>query len=234
MKLRKRIRKTQEIRFNKIIDSVSDIYAPKPASMFIPEWYREIEATIPRGKQTPDTTLTIKKCMPVFDSITAGYIIVSPCDVYISIQDGEPQYRSTISELIQFHPRKQAYNHPLSNRYQYPKWINPWAIKTPPGYSTYFKPPAHNPNDWFQILEGFVDTDIYNAMINFPFVLLNPEKEGLIPAGTPIAQVIPVKRDVWQSKITNETNEHKQTMDTINSQFFNRYKSMFWQRKEYK
>ena len=49
------------------------------------------------------------------------------------------------------------------NEYPYPKWINPWAIKTPAGYSVYFKPPAHNPNQWFEILEGVVDTDTYSA-----------------------------------------------------------------------
>lgn len=233
MKMYKKTLKPQEIQFNKIIDVVSDDYAPKPASMFIPSWYREIEATIPRGEQTPDSTITIKKCIPVLDAITAGYIIVSPCDVYITIKDEEPNYHSAIQNIISFHPRKQAYNHPLANKYQYPKWLNPWAIKTPKGYSTYFKPPAHNPNPWFQILEGFVDTDNYSAAVNFPFVLLNPDKEGLIPAGTPIAQVIPIKRETWQSKISSNKDEQNNFSNKLNSQFFDRYKHMFWQRKKY-
>jgi len=214
-----------------VLDEVSEEYKPQPAIKFIPKWYKEIEPRFPH-KQTPESLPTIKRCIPVLDAITAGYIIVSPCDVYVSIKDGEPYYNSAIQNLIQFHPRKQAYNHPKANIYQFPKWINSWAIKTPKGVSCYFKPPAHNPNPWFEILEGFVDTDTYSAAINFPFVLKNPEQEFMIPAGTPIAQVIPIKRDNWKMKI-KEKSEHTKISLFLNSQFFDRYKHMFWHRKKY-
>lgn len=223
---------TQKITFSKTLDNVSDIYVPQPASKFIPEWYKKIENRFPIEK-TPESTPTIKKCVPVLDAITAGYIIVSPCDVYISIKDGVPNYSNPLG-IIQFHPRKQAYNHPKVNNFEYPKWINPWAIKTPKGYSIYFKPLAHNPNPWFEILEGFVDTDTYSAAVNFPFVLLNPNKECLIPAGTPIAQVIPIKRDSWKITINNNTKESNAISNLISSQYFDRYKRLFWTRKEYK
>jgi hypothetical protein len=224
--------KTQEILFSKTLEQVSDEYAPKPAFKYVPEWYKKIETRFPIEKN-PSSLPTIKKCIPVLDAITAGYIIVSPCDVYVSIKDGEVQYTNPLG-IIEFHPRKQAYNHPQANIYQFPKWINPWAIKTPKGYSCYFKPPAHNPNPWFEILEGFVDTDTYSAPVNFPFVLLNPEKECLIPAGTPIAQVIPVKRDSWQMSTNNEIENQSSVIKLLNSQFFDRYKRMFWEKKEYK
>lgn len=223
--------KKQQITFSKVIKEVSDEYAPQPASKFIPEWYKKIETRFPIEKK-PNSLSTIKKCIPVLDSITAGYIIVSPCDIYVSIKDGEINYESSLN-IIHFHPKKQAYNHPQGNMYQYPKWLNPWAIKTPKGYSTYFKPLAHNPNPWFEILEGFVDTDTYSASVNFPFVLKDTTFEGIIPAGTPIAQAIPIKRDSWKMKIV-ENNEHLSITSLLNSRFFDRYKNIFWQRKEYK
>jgi len=223
--------KQNQIVFSKTIDEVAEEYHPQPASKFIPEWYKNIESYIPQ-KKNPDSTVTIKKCIPVLDSMTAGYVIVSPCDVYVSIKDGEPFYNSTINSMIQFHPRKQAYSHPMANEFTYPKWINPWAIKTPKGWSCYFKPLAHNPNPWFQILEGFVDTDTYNSPINFPFVLKDPYKECLIPAGTPIAQIIPVKRESWKMKI-DEIPEADSVKKMINSKFFDRYKKMYWEKKQY-
>ena len=223
---------TQSITFTKTLDAVSDEYAPQPASKFIPEWYKKIETRFPIEKN-PESLPTVKKCIPVLDAITAGYVIVSPCDVYVSMKDGEPHYNSPLG-IIQFHPRKQAYNHPKANDFQYPKWINPWAIKTPKGYSVYFKPLAHNPNPWFEILEGFVDTDTYSAAVNFPFVLLNPGKEFLIPAGTPIAQVIPIKRDSWKMNVSNDIKLVNSITGLLNSQFFDRYKRLFWNRKEYK
>jgi hypothetical protein len=167
------------------------------------------------------------------DSITAGYIIVTPCDIYVSIKDGEIEYENPLN-IIEFHPRKQAYNHPQANIYKFPKFINPWAIKTPKGYSCYFKPPAHSPNPWFEILEGFVDTDVYSTNVNFPFVLLDPDKECLIPAGTPIAQVIPIKRDSWKMDITKDVDEANNVSKFLSSQYFDRYKRLFWEKKEYK
>jgi hypothetical protein len=96
-----------------------------------------------------------------------------------------------------------------------------------------FKPPAHNSNPWFEILEGIVDTDAYSVSVNFPFVLKNPTEEFMIPAGTPIAQVIPFKREEWQSSFSDDEKSPKKIEAYLNSQFFDRYKRMFWSRKSY-
>lgn len=229
--------KTKSISFTDTL-GVSKEYAPKSAVHFIPDWYKGMETYFPK-ERTPDSLPTIKKCIPVLDAITAGYIIVSPCDVYVSFKDGEPDFRSSLSNIIgfpkivSFHDRKQGYAHPLANEHKFPKWTNPWGIKTPSGYSCLFKPPAHNPNPWFQILEGIVDTDTYNATVNFPFVLKNTTEDFIIPAGTPIAQVIPFKRDGWTSQILNGDEVQRKTMARLESRFFDRYKHMFWNRKTY-
>jgi hypothetical protein len=217
------------------VQGVSDFYKPIPASKVIPEWYKKMGSFYPKEK-VPTSTPTIKKCIPVLDAITAGYIIVSPCDVYVSFKEGSPDYNSAIKGLIAFHPVKQAHLHPRMNEHPFPKWINPWGIKTPKGYSCLFVPPMHNPNPYFVILEGIVDTDEYITPINFPFVLKNPEKECLIPAGTPIAQVIPFKRDVWEAKHSSREEDIKESHklnDFIDSHFFDRYKRFKWTRKMY-
>jgi hypothetical protein len=220
------------ITFTKSLN-VSDEYCPKPATNFIPEWYKNLETRIPIEKK-PSSLATVKKCIPVFDAITSGYIIVSPCDVYVSIEDGQLVYKSPLN-IVEFHPMKQAHNHPVVNGNPFPKWINPWAIKTPKGYSTLFIAPMHNPNPWFEIMPGIVDTDTYTASVNFPFVLKDVTKEVLIPAGTPIAQLIPIKRSSWISEVIKEIpNKENPVINYLNSQFFDRYKKMFWNRKEYK
>jgi len=221
-----------KIVFTKVIQ-VADEYAPKPATSFIPQWYKDLQTRIPIEKR-PDSKVTIKKCIPVLDAMTAGYIIVTSCDVYIKIEDGQPVYQNPLG-IIEFHPMKQAHTAPFVNGYPFPKWINPWAIKTPKGYSTLFIAPLHNPNPWFEILPGIVDTDTYTASVNFPFVLKDPTKEVLIPAGTPIAQVIPIKRSSWVSDVVKTVpTEPSAVAVYLSSQFFDRYKRMFWERKEYK
>ena len=215
-----------------------DLEQPQPASAFIPDWYKNVESYIGGKKITNGNGMsmaTIKRCMPVFDAITAGYIITSPADVMITLKDGHQNFEWSNFGLISFHPIEQAPEHPARKPYQYPKWNNPWGIKTPKGYSTMFIQPMHR-ESVFTILPGIVDTDTYTAQVNFPFVVNDPNFEGLIPKGTPIAQIIPIKRDAWKMEFggQEELNEQVNISTKLNTKFFDRYKTMFWSRKEYK
>jgi hypothetical protein len=215
-----------------------EIVTPKPASKYIPEWYKKTESYI-GGIKKPDGNGigfgTIKKCIPVFDAITAGYIIELPSDVWVSIKDGQQYFEWSSLDLISFHPVEQAPFHPEKKDHAYPKFRNPWAIKTPKGYSTLFVQPFHR-ESLFTIMPGIVDTDNYFAPVNFPFVINNPKFEGLIPAGTPIAQVIPFKRESWKMIFGFQKDYMEQANITkkLQTNFFDRYKNMFWFKKEYK
>lgn len=215
-----------------------DLEQPRPASEFIPDWYKNMESYV-GGKKIPDgkgvTTGTVKRCMPVFDSIISGYIITLPADVFVSIKDGQQYFEWSTFGLISFHSVEQAENHPSRKPYPYPKFMNPWGIKTPKGYSVLFVQPFHREAP-FTILPGIVDTDEYYSQVNFPFVINDPSFEGLIPKGTPIAQVIPFKRESWKMEFGNEKQviENKKLSIKLQTKFFDRYKTMFWSRKEYK
>lgn len=224
---------SKKITFIPFQRTVAKEYNPQPASRFIPDWYKKTPPWSNK-KNHPTGSPTIKKCLPVLDAITAGYIIVSPCDVYVTIEDSEPKYSTPSDQfIIEHHPRKQAHLHPKANDFQFPKWINPWSIKTPKGYSLLFVAPLHNPNPWFEIMPGIVDTDNYSNPVNFPFVLKNPMQECLIPAGTPIVQIIPIKRDNWIHEFSQDMKEQENIHKVIHSLFFNRYKKLFWTRKSY-
>lgn len=216
---------------------------PLPASLCIPEWYKNTDSYL-NGQKIPTefhtTSGTIKKCLPVFDSITSGYIIFSSVDLFITQKEAEngskyPYYQWPSQDLIQFHSIAQAPIHPKYNGLEYPKWINNWSIKTPNGYSCLFVTPFHRDLP-FTILPGIVDTDKYNSPVNFPFVLNDISFEGLIPAGTPIAQVIPFKRDSWQIKYGDFKNveEANKILRLLKTKFFDGYKKMFWTKKEFK
>jgi hypothetical protein len=154
--------------------------------------------------------------------------------VYVSIKDGEQFFEWPALDLITFHPITQAPKHPSANSQGYPKWMNPWAIKTPKGYSTLFVQPMHR-ESVFTILPGIVDTDTYTATVNFPFVISDLKFEGMIPKGTPLVQVIPFKRDNWTLEFGSkkELEENYKITKNITLKFFDRYKSMFWTRKQF-
>lgn len=238
-----------DIVFTNDFDVLKEFY-PTPASENIPSWYKDLDSYTTNNKKILDSDgnigPTIKKCMPVFDSITTGYIIYTYSDIYVrqdetKTEHGEiiknPFYSWSYQNAIEFHSIDQAPSHPNRNNHNlaYPKFISPWGIKTPNGYSTLFIQPVHRESP-FTILPGVVDTDTYYAPVNFPFVLNDVSFEGMIPAGTPIAQVIPFKRDSWKMSFGSDKdfNEQRDTSKLLRSTYFDAYKNRFRQKKEYR
>ena len=232
--------KNKTIEFVRVKEYVSEEYSPVPASKMLPEWYKNLEGYITTEKmplEDGNTPATIKKCMPVFDSLSSGYLIRTYCDISI-IWDGTAYdyvLPNSYPGVITSHGIMQLPNHPgLNEEYTYaPKWTNPWAIKTPPGYSSLIIPPMHRDNV-ISIMPGVVDTDSFEDTINFPFLLSRKEFTGIIPAGTPIAQVIPFKRDSWESKSYKNLKHTDNHGKLVRSVFFEGYKNLFWKKKSYK
>jgi hypothetical protein len=83
-------------------------------------------------------------------------------------------------------------------------------------------------------MEGVVDTDTFPLSINFPF-FLRSDFSGTIPHGTPIAQVIPFKRDNFVSeKGEFDSKKYSSIHNYHDTTFFNRYKNKWWSRKVFK
>jgi hypothetical protein len=232
------------IKNNKIIFidtfDINQDFCPQPSKNFIPEWYKKTNPYLTKeikpisGGVFP---MTIKKCLPVFDSIIAGYTITTFVDVYVLLDKNEDnkeiqRYTWPTLDPIGFHPIEQASLHPQQNGLPFPKWMNPWSIKTPKGYSVLIKNPSHS-DSIFTILEGIVDTDDYNIPINFPFTMKDKNFEGLIPAGTPIAQIIPFKRENWKMQIEKMIDSKKITTRAFKSSFSNFYRNEFRKDKKY-
>jgi len=231
---------TQKIEFilHPLFDNTND-FTPIPASNSLPNWYKEMNPYINKNKTTGSglSNATAKKCLPMFDMMTSGYLIPLMGDVYVSLDDdGNQFYEWGDTKLIEFHnPKQMGELQKTKDLVSIPKFINAWGIKTPKNYACMFTTPT-NHNLPFEIFSGIVDTDTFHSAINFPFVMKNKKWTGLIKAGTPIAQVIPIKRDKWLSKIKKDAisqkliiKHHRITM----TNFISAYKRFFWQRKNY-
>jgi hypothetical protein len=116
------------------------------------------------------------------------------------------------------------------------KWLNWWAIRCPPGYSLLFVPPLNRPDPRFTIFSGIVDADRYFEYVNFPFVWNEPNYHGIVEAGTPIAQVIPIKRSSMLGKAViremspGDMREMEQTRARRRSHI-SLYRDKLWERK---
>jgi hypothetical protein len=228
---------SKEITFTNVLGL--DFFPPKPAIKQVEKWYIDTEEYVTNeGKKITnpgEVAHTIKKCIPIFDAMTSGYILYTQVDVQVTQKDGLPYWTWADQNAISFHAIIQAPLHPARNEAPYPKWNNPYAITTPPGYSVLFTQPMHR-ESVFTVLPGIVDTDAYKAPVNFPFVLNDVKWEGLIPAGTPMVQIIPFKRESWEHKIGSdkELEEQKKITKKLHTLFFNSYKRQFWSKKDYR
>ena len=181
---------------------------PKPilAADNKPTWYESTQAyygsdkpaVLVRGGRT-DLNQTIKHCMPVLDMMTAGFQILLPCDVYVSVDPSTGAKRMLwpdhMPTIVKNHALDQVGNYPFPEEYDRFafKWQNHWIVRTPPGWSCIFQHPAWHDNVPFRTLPAIVDTDHHEIAVEFPF-LLKSSFDGCIPKDTPIVQVIPFKR----------------------------------------
>lgn len=214
----------------------------------LPDWFKDLPSYTWGEKLPPDpsladkheTSATAKKCVPVYDALTSGYLLTLPTDLNVIQRDGQaPFFQWPTFELVRFQSPMQVKGHPVEESYSkkfnpgaaIPKIENPWRIRTPKGYSCLFLPPMHRENP-ITIMPAIVDTDLHDVTIKFPFVLSDPSFKGIIPKGTPYAQVIPFKRENWKSSYSEEDPEKKGSK--IHTVFFDGYRKMVWSKKHFK
>lgn len=173
---------------------------PIPAYKCMPDWFKKIPIEMPnRRDHFGAKGMTAKKCMPLLDAMSIGFIMPLFADANIRTNDSgsliEVGASSPFGDIIQFHSKDQVGGKTSPT---YPadaiKFINKWVIKTAPGYSTLFIPPINHIEPRFTCLGGFVDTDTYAKEVNFPAIWHEKNYDGIVNAGTPIVTVIPIKR----------------------------------------
>ena len=185
--------------------SVPKFLELKRGTDIIPNWYKDIPSKTKLKSTDEKEDLTIKRCIPVLDAFTTGYFLVTTEDYYFKY-DAEKEFsqvrggHNISHKAITMHPMSQLGDMPFSPefiKYAF-KWNNQYLIKTPPGYSVLFTHPINKPELPFYTLSGVVDTDAYIMPVLFPFLMKN-NFSGVLPAGTPVVQIIPFKRDDWKA-----------------------------------
>lgn len=233
-----------KIKFSTHPDILNSIPHPKPASKFVPSWYKSMSSEHKCPVRETDTIPTIKQCLPVRDLITSGYIIPAWCDMsfkkdskgFINCQSATPEdYNGQYSIGVSQHSTIQVKGTPLedfSDGEKLVKLNNPWFIKTPSNYSCILMSPFYQTTG-LTILPGIVDTDSHILNTNFPILVTS--NEVLVKKGEPLVQVIPFKRDSWTSKV-DSYNAKEKTASEVS--FFTELKSLYttklWKRKYYR
>lgn len=230
--------KKQKLEFLCFEDDLGNIPEPYPARKLIPSWYKSLPMKLGKGFEQS----TVKRCPPFLDAMVTGWIIPLVADVEIKSNEdcSHISYDTKYPRpMIENHGEKQLTSDkcPAPHLPKPPiKWMNYWAIKCPKGYSLLFVPPLNRADDRFTCFSGLVDVDEYFEFINFPFVWNVPNFHGIIPAGTPLMQVIPIKRDTLftDHAIRSFTSEdYKDLRDTQRKRqsHESHYRDNIWKRK---
>lgn len=199
---------------------------PRSASKFLPDWFKNLSPTCERDVNDRDHfgnfPMSAKKCLPMLDAMSCGYVIPLAGDIHIRSNHDNTQIQVTNPpdlKLCEFHSSAQlGGSHKLGiDHGDALKFINYWTIKTAPGWSTLFLPILNHFDVPFRCLSGLVDTDAYPKIVNFPAVLTVYDADFTLPAGTPLVTAIPVKRNSFpkKPKIRKPTKKELKEIENI-------------------
>jgi hypothetical protein len=225
---------------------------PYPASEKLPDWYKkyppyEFRSKNPDGKklivENGISNASYRKCMPMLDAMTSGYLIDLFADIIIS-KDGDYtriDWRSTkdvMDTYMIFDPHGESskmVEPPIGYSNSVFKYLNTWIPITPPGYSCLITEPFGFRNGPFKAIPAVIDTDKSTIDLSFP-MWLKKDFEGIVEKGTPMVQITPFKRDDWKAEYSfykdlefDEIQERN-----FNGTILNHYIKKHWSKKRYK
>ena len=243
---------TNKIKFVKNrpwLDSDSDS-TPKPIIKTIPDWYKQGDRFAkhpitgeswidPRdGGKVP----TWKACPSVYDIMGSGYTYRTPCDIeftesiYGQIQAKVLDEKN--KDFLQVRPPMPGFKTPYGYHDHHFAWWSDWAVELPEGYSALYTQPMNRFELPFLTTSGIIDNDKVHLPGTMPFFLAKGFT-GILPAGTPYAQILPFKRENWISEV-DDTIGYEQMVErnTKNSEKYRVpdggvYQREVWERRKY-
>jgi len=220
---------------------------PEPIIKTIPEWYRKADRfainestneywAAPDGGKIP----TWKACPAVFDILGTGYTYKTPCDIEfymkgknLAVKVSSPMYQDFCSAR----PTMPQFENPKGYHPDHFAWFPDWAVEVPEGYSVLYSQPFNRFELPFLTTSGIIDNDKVNLPGSMPF-FIQEGFIGVIPAGTPYAQMIPFLRENWESEIKIEQGNNLMSKNQDNSNKYRVpnggvYKNEVWTKRTY-
>ena len=243
--------KPSKVRFISTMPKSPGVFPePEPAYKHIPAWYKKIDSFYGQDSTPYNGTqhITVKRCVAFLDILSSGYFILAPFDIYIDTTNGKKEFTipaalqglqsTNIKQFVGSHDLKQVEGYPFDKDVylEYLFRVHPiWIVQTDPGVSCLFINPQHHDNSPLLAISAVIDTDGYpsDGLLSF---LVKKDFKGYIKKGTPLVQVIPFKRQDYESEIIANQDEYDRTKLIslkIRSVFNSGYKKYFWKKKKY-
>lgn len=222
---------------------------PISTAKTMPKWYRDADifAINPNtgepwiNPQDGGKVPTWKSCPALLDVMSSGYVLRTPCDIEfynngqrISVRVLDKKYQDFVNERM---PMPQFVTPMGYDENHFAWWIN-WGTSVPEGYSVLYTHPMNRFDLPFISTSGVIDNDKVKLPGTMPFFVFKGWT-GILPAGTPYSQMIPFKRENWESEEIIENKETIYKKNYINNLFYRVkdggvYKKKIWSRRSYK
>jgi hypothetical protein len=178
---------------------------PRPtlARDVLPDWFRKMPNEVEAASLQGEAIRTLKHCPPIIDALAGGVMIPLATDLQIAGGEISWDWDPPILEdaLISraplgLHAPEQATGVPYNlHTNAVVKFMNFWTLEAPEGMSLLFTHPLNREELPFRTLSGVVDCDLFrDGYVHFPALWLEPDFEGTLPKGTPVAQVFAISR----------------------------------------
>jgi len=221
---------------------------PYPAVKQLPKWFLDMEPYNDPNQSYPQdgklhfrkrtANATFKKCVPLLDGLSAGYIIPLWADVMVEQDNGFPNiFWKTRQDVFLLHGESPTHIIPPPG-YQniVYKYNNCWIPQTPKEYSCLITSPLGHHDLTFKAVPAIVDTDKSTLELVFP-MWVKTGFEGIVEKGTPLIQIIPFKRDDWDSTFDYyEDGEYYNVIEekNFNSTMVGHYLKNHYSKKKFK
>jgi hypothetical protein len=140
----------------------------------------------------------------MLEVMASGYCYKTPCDIeFFEDARGDIHGKALDARHQDFLMDRvplSRFPHPQGYHEKHFAWWPDWAVELPDGYSALYTSPLNRFELPFLTMSGIVDNDQVVLPGTMPFFVLKGVT-GVLPAGTPYAQIFPFKREHWRSEI---------------------------------
>lgn len=222
---------------------------PKPIIKTLPSWYKKasVHITNPATNQPYINPMdggkvpSWKACAPLFDAMSSGYALRTPCDIEFFEKNGRISAKAldkNSQDFISERAEMADFTAPIGYDKNHFAWWVDWGVSVSEGYSVLYTQPMNRFELPFLNTSGIIDNDKVNLLGQVPFFVFKGWT-GVLPAGTPYLQLFPFKRENWESSIIIEDpnkmyNKNIQNMQKYRVPNGGVYKNQVWEKRFYK
>jgi len=238
-------------------DSILDILPPEPGTQFIPQWYRDGEKYIDRetGLKNPKDPSKraggMKSCVPFLDAMISGYIQQLSVAIRITKNNGtdpveweyvekdkDGNYNNLNIEFGIINERDgdlgETIPRPFGYSHNHLAFTGKWGWQVPKGWSVLVTHPLNRFDLPFTTMSGIMESDKFMSAGNVPF-FIQKDFTGVIEKGTPLFQIIPIKRAKWLGYVKRKIVDEKGLFFSNNARAvpYGFYRDKMWEKKVY-